>query len=260
MATVCFLSAKGSPGVTTAALLVAALWPRDVVVLDADPAGGDVAARLPGPSGAVLDAERGLLPLLTSARRGLTPQQLLGEAQPAAGGTAVVCGLTRPQQAAAAVGSWPALSAAAAGLGTFGTDVVVDAGRVTTEPVHLPLLRDADVVVLVLRDDVTSVLHARERLTALQTSLRRADGLLPRTGVLVVGDARRGDVDQAASVVRAAGERVEDFGRLPLDAAGARVFDGARTARPERTALVRAGRVVAAALASVAAGEHRRAA
>ncbi|WP_432483257.1 hypothetical protein [Kineococcus esterisolvens] len=260
MAIVSFLSAKGSPGATTAALLVAALWPRDVLVLDADPAGGDVAARLPGAAGGVLDAERGLLPLLTSARRGLGPQQLLDGAQPAAGGTAVVCGLTRPEQAGAAAGSWPALASAAAGLGATGTDVVVDAGRVTTEPVHLSLLRASDVVVLVLRDDVASVLHARERLAALGTVLRRADGLLPRTGVLVVGDPRRGDGDQAAEVVRAAGDRVEDFGRLPMDTAGARVFDGARTARPERTALVRAGRGVVAALAAAAAGYHREAA
>ena len=259
MAILSFLSAKGSPGATTAALLTAALWPRDVVVLDADPAGGDVAARLPGDAGGVLDAERGLLPLLTSARRGLQPQQLLEEAQRAAGGTAVVCGLTRPQQAGAAAGSWPALGAAAAQLSTAGTDVVVDAGRVTTEPVHLPLLRESDVVVLVVRDDVTSVLHARQRLAWLGTALRRADGLLPRTGVLVVGDARRGDGDEAAEVLRGTGRWVEDFGRLPLDPAGARVFDGARTARPERTALVRAGRAVVTTLAAAAAGEHRRA-
>ncbi|WP_432492123.1 hypothetical protein [Kineococcus gypseus] len=260
MAIVSFLSAKGSPGATTAALLSAALWPREVLVLDADPAGGDVAARLPGADGGVLDAEQGLLGLLTSARRGLGAQQLLAGAQPAAGGTAVVCGLTRPEQAGAAAGSWPALTDAAAALGTAGTDVVVDAGRVTTEPVHLPLLRGSDVVVLVLRDDVASVLHARERLAALGTSLRRADGLLPRTGVLVVCDARRGDGDQAAGVLRGVGAWVEDFGRLPLDPAGARVFDGARTARPERTALVRAGRTVVAALVAAAGGGQRRAA
>ncbi|ABS04599.1 MinD/ParA family ATP-binding protein [Kineococcus radiotolerans] len=260
MALVSLLSAKGSPGVTTTALLSAALWPHPAVLLDADPAGGDVVARVPAADGGVLDPDRGLLPLLTSARRGLSGAQVLEQAQVVAGGTRVVCGLAGPEQSLAAGPGWSALATAAAGLGhgDVPTDVLVDAGRVGAEAVHLDLLRAADAVVLVTRADTASVLHARERLRVLGGALRRGDGLLPRTGVVVVGDPRRRDADEAAAVLTAVGGWVEDFGRLPLDTAGARVFDGARTSWPERTALVRAGRAVVATLAAAAHGELQR--
>ena len=38
-------SVKGSPGVTSTALALAAVWPRPAVLLEADPAGGDLAYR-----------------------------------------------------------------------------------------------------------------------------------------------------------------------------------------------------------------------
>lgn len=264
MAVVSFLSAKGSPGTTTTALLTAALWPAEVVLLDADPAGGDLAARVPAADGGVLDPGRGLLPLLTSARRGLTAAQVLAEVQVVAGGAHVVRGLATPEQAHAGAVGWTALADAVADLGRGGgpdaADVVVDAGRVGAAPVHLDLLRCSDVVVVVVRAETAPVLHARERLRALGGALRRPDGLLPRVGVVVVGDLRRPDADQAAAVLTAVGPWVDDLGRLPLDPAGARVFDGARTARPERTALVRAGRGLVATLASATRGAERGAA
>ena len=47
MRVVTFVSVKGAPGVTTLACLVAATWPdhRRVAVVEADPFGGDLAAR-----------------------------------------------------------------------------------------------------------------------------------------------------------------------------------------------------------------------
>ena len=71
MALVTVMSAKGAPGATTTAMLLAALWPRPTILVDADPNGGDVALRLPGEAGRTLDRERGLLSLLPAARRGL---------------------------------------------------------------------------------------------------------------------------------------------------------------------------------------------
>ncbi|RYJ06001.1 MAG: hypothetical protein EON52_08655, partial [Actinomycetales bacterium] len=63
MGLVAFASAKGSPGVTTASLLVGALWPRPTIVVECDPSGGDVALRMPGDDGQPLDPQRGLLSL-----------------------------------------------------------------------------------------------------------------------------------------------------------------------------------------------------
>ena len=41
------VSAKGSPGATTTALLLGALWPRPTVLAECDPSGSDVAWRMP---------------------------------------------------------------------------------------------------------------------------------------------------------------------------------------------------------------------
>lgn len=43
-----FLSAKGSPGVTTAVLALATQWPRTAIAVDLDPQGGDVLAGVGG--------------------------------------------------------------------------------------------------------------------------------------------------------------------------------------------------------------------
>lgn len=255
MAVVTFLSAKGSPGVTTTALLCAALWPRPAVLVEADPAGGDLLARVPAADGSVLDADHGLLPLLTTARRGLSAAQVLEQTQLVAGGSRVVVGLAGSEQAQAAGSGWSALARALREVSRE-HDVLVDAGRVGADPVHLDLLRASDVVTLVVRAQVSAVLHARERLRVLSGALRRPDGLLPRTGVVVVGDLRRHarEVADATGLLSAVGDWVDDFGALPLDPAGAAVFDGARTSRPERTALVRSGRALVADLVAASTG------
>jgi len=41
---VAVIGAKGAPGATTAAVALALCWPRPVLLADADPAGGDIAA------------------------------------------------------------------------------------------------------------------------------------------------------------------------------------------------------------------------
>ncbi|MEW1959976.1 hypothetical protein [Kineococcus sp. NPDC059986] len=259
MAVVTFLSAKGSPGVTTTALLAAALWPRPALFLEADPAGGDLAARLSAPDGGVLDTGRGLLPLLSAARHGLDAAAVLDQAQPVAGGTQVVLGVGGPGQALAAGRGWAALAAAVGELGRPSgddpdapgpLDVLVDAGRVGAAPLHLDLLRGSDCVVVLVRAETAAVLHARDRVQLLQTALRRPDGWRPRLGVVVVGDTTRrsGDVTSAVDVLRSAVPGVEELGRLPLDPVGASVFTGGRVTRPERTALVRAGRTLVAGL------------
>ncbi len=181
------------------------------------------------------------------------------QSQPVAGGSRVVLGLTGPEQAAAAGRGWAALAAAVGDLDgsttdgdVLSADVLVDAGRVGAAPVHLDLLRASDCVVLLVRADAAAVLHARDRLRHLGNALRRRDGLLPRTGVVVVGDPGRrpADAGSAVEVLRAVGPWVEDLGRLPHDPAGAGVFAGAPVSRPERTALVRAGRTLVGGLAA----------
>src|SRR5947209_19017441 len=77
MSTFAFASVKASPGVTTLCQVLALAWPEDraVVVVEADPAGGDLAARLE------LRAEPGLVSLAAAGRRGLTGAVVLEHAQ-----------------------------------------------------------------------------------------------------------------------------------------------------------------------------------
>ena len=69
MALIVLASDKGSPGVTTTAITLAAVWPRRALLAELDPTGGDVALRLRGPRGAPLSPEVGLISLAVGVRR-----------------------------------------------------------------------------------------------------------------------------------------------------------------------------------------------
>ncbi|MDQ1289095.1 MAG: hypothetical protein QG622_2661 [Actinomycetota bacterium] len=242
MAVITICSAKGAPGVTTTALLLAALWPRPVLLVDADPAGGDVALRMSDPAGQPLDPARGLLTLLPLARRALSPQSLFDHAQTVAGGTPVLAGLAGPEQAGAVGALWQNLATA---FGDAATDVIVDAGRMHSTSVHLPLARYADVLVTVVRAEVGAVMHVREQQRALGPLLQRPDGRFPRVGLLVVHDVRDlAGAAEAAETVRSAVSWVEPVGQIADDAQAAGMFAGRPIRRPERSMLVRSGRQV----------------
>src|SRR6266700_3629649 len=70
MALVAIAADKGAPGVTTASLALATVWPRPVLLAECDAAGGDLFYRLPAADGGRLDPQRGLLSLAVAARRG----------------------------------------------------------------------------------------------------------------------------------------------------------------------------------------------
>ena len=71
MALIALAADKGSPGVTTTAVALAASWPRPALLAERDPSGGDLAYRLPGPHGQRLDPHRGLISLAVATRRGM---------------------------------------------------------------------------------------------------------------------------------------------------------------------------------------------
>ena len=61
-------SVKGSPGVTSAALALAAVWPNPVVLVEADPSGGDLTYRCRLSPGAVIESRSGLVGLAAAVR------------------------------------------------------------------------------------------------------------------------------------------------------------------------------------------------
>lgn len=249
MSVIAFFSAKGAPGVTTAAMLTASMWPRAALLVDCDPNGGDVGVRLPGVDGRPLDQDRGLLTLLPLARRGVDPRALLEHAQHVAGGGDVIVGLAGPEQAAAAEGLWTAL---AEGFGRLdGHEVIVDVGRLDARSPLVPIVRAADVAVCVLHASVPSVVTTRARLQTLRPALVGV-GYGPQLAVLVQAaqNAQR-DADGAAAAIQAAVPAVHYLGRVALDRTGAEIFDGLPVRHPERTLLVRSGVEIVTRLAAL---------
>src|SRR2546429_3663151 len=112
MALVAIASDKGAPGVTTASVVLAAVWPRPVLLAECDPAGGDLLYRFLAADGR-LDPGRGLLSLAVAARRGLRPEQVWEHTQTLRGGLAV---LTRVSTARPGAGLHPPGGAGGGGL------------------------------------------------------------------------------------------------------------------------------------------------
>lgn len=256
MGVIAFLSAKGSPGTTTTALLAAALWPGPALLVDADTEGGDVALRLRRADGEQVDRSRGLLSLLPLARREMQPATLPEHAQVLRGGTEAIAGLSGPGQAGAASHLWSNLADAFGRTGD--RDVLVDCGRVSPQSVHLPILQRADLIVAVLRPTVSSIIHTRARLASLQPTLVAADGHRPRVGLVIVADRPAGrDAAGAAGIIERDLPGVQVFGRLSHDVQGAAIFDGFEISRPERTLLVRTGREMVGELVTALRHERR---
>ena len=167
MTVVALASVKGSPGVTTAATAIAASWPvgRKVLLVEADPFGGDLAPRY-GSS-----VTGGLASLSVAARRTLTPEAVWEHTGELPGGLPVLFGLTNVNQAVANENAWPAIASALAGLDA---DVVIDAGRL------LPdfgggirhLLARADIVAVLFAPTLEAIVHLRDMLPSLAAEVR----------------------------------------------------------------------------------------
>lgn len=231
-------SAKGAPGVTTAARVLASVWPNDVLLADCDPAGGDVALLGRGPGGGPLDPERGLLSLGAEARRGLEADALGEHIQILEGGLPVLVGVSHPEQVTGFGAAWPALATVFAHARAT---VVADCGRLVPGTPALPVVQAADAVLLVVRPRVEAYAHLRERLRWL-ASLDVA-GRRPGLGVVVVTDPR--DTSSPAELEQLlAHERlpVPVVGRLADDARAADVLAGRLHRGIARSLLVRSAR------------------
>ena len=213
MALVCFVSAKGAPGVTLTAVGVAAAWPlaagQRKLLLEADPAGGSLAGRYQ------LGRQPGLVTLAAAARHGLTREDLWAHAQLLPGGLAVVVAPERADRTA------PILMSSATRLGGWLRDLpdvitVADGGRLAPNTTS-GLCRQGDLVVMVARP-CTEQIHAG---TALLDEL--ADTGLS-VGWLLIGRAPHTAVDV---------ERVTGFAvirTLSDDARGASALTSGRVA------------------------------
>ncbi|RSD13632.1 chromosome partitioning protein [Amycolatopsis eburnea] len=226
-------SLKGSPGATTLATALGACWPpqQSLIVVEADPAGGDLMARfrLPDTPGLVswAAAARG--------RGGADPSLLVQHAQSLLGGLRVVSGPVGAEQARAA------LAVLASGVSSPlrraadqpDTVVIADCGRVDPGSPALPIVRGADAMLLLSRPRDDELAHVALKLQAAQQWSRRPC-------LVLVGDGYpTAEVSQTL--------QIPVMGRVPADTKGAAMFSGQGTGwrGADKSALGRAAAAIA---------------
>jgi hypothetical protein len=172
-------SVKGSPGVTTLGLGLAAVWPGGASLLvEADPSGGDVAVWYG------LSEDPGLVSLAAAARRATgAGLDVLDHAQRLDRGMYVVpgpAGADQTRAATALLASRPGLLRSAVGASDGVSAVVVDLGRLDPDSPASPLLNDLDVLLVVSRGGVNDLAHlaARGPVLADQRGVRQVGMLL----------------------------------------------------------------------------------
>lgn len=219
-----------SCGVTTLAFGLAATWPagRRVLLVEADPAGGTLAAASGWPP------EPSLVSLAAAARRGGEPALVWEHCHELPGGASVLAAPASGDQARAALGMLAPLFGR---LGELDGDVLVDCGRLDAGSPALGLWERAGRPVLAGRPRLAD-LHA---LSSWLEDRRLDHGV----GLVLVGDGPYPD----AEVAEALG--LEVLARLPWDpdAADSLVVLSAVDRRLRLAPLVRSARTLADQLA-----------
>jgi hypothetical protein len=244
---------KGSPGVTTAALSLAAVWPRRALLAELDPSGGDIALRLRGPGGVPLSPETGLLSLAVGVRRGAAPQQVFEHVQRLGGGLEVILGLAAGEQATGLAGLWSPISMLLERVPEV--DVIADCGRLYHGSPATDVVVHASAVVLVTRPAVDAVAHLRSRAAAVVSELNSRSTVAPPVFVVVVtGPRDTRSAPEIQLVLRQAQIKATVIGRIALDPRAAGMLAGEWVGRLDRSLLIRSAREVAARLAQASAG------
>jgi hypothetical protein len=204
MALVAVAGVSGSVGVTAASLALAAWWPdgQTAGVVEADPTGGDVAARWGVPF------RPGLVEVAAAADAGGVGEEPLvygvQHLEVAGRRVGVVCAPPGGRQVAAAlpVVSPPASKALNPAVGV----ALADVGRLWPESPVWNLVEYAEMTVLLVEGSVSAVAHLRTHLSAL--SARRTGPVLV---VCAGGDYLPGEVAAALTEF----QRAEVLGAMP---------------------------------------------
>jgi hypothetical protein len=157
-------SVHGSPGATRLALNLAALAPDATLVLEADPDGGRLAARLD------LAVRPGLLELAGSARAGTSADDLWRFAQGGLGQAPVVVAHPAAEQVGSALrAAGQHIGRALGDLAGGGRHVVVDVGRLRPGSPAMVLLAAADHVVVVADNSTECAVALAHRAQLLRS-------------------------------------------------------------------------------------------
>lgn len=253
MTVIALTSARGAPGVTTTALALTAAWPRPVLLLEADVSGSS--SILAGYMGGTRPHDKGLVDLAVALRAdrllaGLRESSidLPGEKK------WLVPALTSPLQAPTLRPVWDPLAVVLSGLSREGMDVIVDAGRLGAEHGPQPLLRQADVTLLVTRTTLPAIAATRARGRQLAEDLSQrgtgADGL----GLLVIGEGQPYSARELAAAVD-----VPVVASIAWDPVHAEVYSlGSKARKRESSSLIRSVASAASAITQLAADRRNR--
>ena len=220
MVLIALASASGSPGVTSTALGLALSWPRQVLLVEADPTGGS--GLLAGYFRGTREYDAGLIELALTASD-------LGDALPDTvrpiDGTQVsfVTGTRSHTQASALRDLWDPLAETLAELESTGQDVIVDAGRLGLHGSPTPLLDAADLALLVSRTSLPGLSALRSWAEAFQRPALDSH----QAGLVLIGEGQPYAAREVVSVVS-----LPVLASLPEDPESAAVFS--RGAAPPR--------------------------
>lgn len=243
-------SVKGSPGVTSTALALAAVWPRPVVLLEADLAGGDLAYRCRAAHGGAVSANRGLLRLAAAVRGGAPrPDAVFNESQRLACGVNLIQGVTSSAQARGLAALWQTIGQACT---SAEVDVIADLGRLDRASALMPLTQAAHHLLPVASTSLDSVMHLTEGLNDVAGGIAQR-GTVNISPILVGPDAHAArDCADLDDLLTRAGLPITPTQPMPYDPkALQRLEQGERAGRLGRTLLLRAARAVAASLVTV---------
>jgi MinD-like ATPase involved in chromosome partitioning or flagellar assembly len=245
MALIAIASDKGAPGVTTAALALAAVWPRPVLLAECDPAGGDLVYRFPAVGGGHLDPRRGVLSLAVVARRGIQPHQVWEHVQKLHGGLDVLAGVTNAEQGAGLSLLWGPIGKVLASLPQ--ADVIADCGRLGADGPLYDLLAEATAVVLVTKVHVADVIRLRDRAAAFAAAAQSRGRRNFGVGVVVVADHKkfRAALGEVQHVLGQANAPATVLGGIAHDTKGADLLSGEWGGNLDRTMLIKTARAVA---------------
>ena len=221
-------------GATTTAVSLAAGWPTEAILIEADPAGGDLAAWF--------DVPPTFTDLVTRADGVAGWEQ---HVQLAANGLQVVAGAPRAREAVRSVAESDPIARLLAA--SEATTAIVDVGRIDPATVWNPLLIVADVLVMVHRQAQQSARAAAVRLQRLADDVASLAHLACRQRVVAVIGPRPYGPDEIGRLVSADGDEIPVIA-LPDDPLAAAVFagrDGVSARRLARLPLSRAGRDLA---------------
>lgn len=246
MAIIALLSAKCSPGVSTAVAALAYTWPRPVVLADCDPGGGDLGGGWLGQwlvDGGI-GVDRGLLSYATATRHatptGASDLEPHLQAVPVAPHARLLRGLDGlAQHTAIGAACWQRLAHALHELSASGqADVLIDGGRYGAWTPR-PLLGIADLTLLAVRPLARHVLASGQVIGDLARWVEPG-----RLGLAVLATSTGGTRDVRKAIGYPVGLE------LPDDPRTARVFsDGANAGEPSaRSPLTRAATSASARL------------